>query len=242
MDESEIQSKLKSNLEKYGRERSKDGSIHVTNEVINTATHLSATIFAILGTVLLVVRAATTDTPDKVWRIVSFAVYGASMIFQFAASTLHHGINGEHKTEELFRLFDYLAIFPLIAGTFTPICLITLRETFWGWSMFGTIWGLALFGILLKSIAPNIPKWVTNTIYLSMGWIGIVLAIPFYMKDGIWAVLVLTLGGIFYTVGSAIFYGEKPNPIEGYFGFHEIWHIFVILGVASHYAIMYFFI
>ena len=229
------------------RNKSKDDSVHVTDEVFNTASHLAGTIIAVLGTVLLILKGATGDYDDKPWRIVSFSVYGATLILMFLCSTLHHGINAKRSTEELFRLFDYFAIFPLIAGTFTPICLVTLRgQPQWSWGMFGTIWGLAAIGILIKAVYPKIPKWVTNTIYLSMGWIGIILAIPFYLTVretfGILPIVFLTLGGVFYTVGSAIFYGEWPNPIKGKFGFHEIWHIFVILGAASHYMIMYFYL
>lgn len=246
MTESEIKIKEQQNKSLYNRKRSKDDSIFVTDEIINTSTHLSATIFAILGTVLLIVKSSSTST-DYVWRVVSFAIYGASLIFQFLASSLHHGINSKRKIEEIFRLFDYFAIFPLIAGTFTPICLVTLRTKTvvgWpiGWALFGTIWGLAAFGIAIKAVFPKIPKWVTNTIYLSMGWIGIILAIPFYLESGIWPVTLLTIGGVFYTVGSFIFYKEWPNPIEGKFGFHEIWHIFVILGAVSHFFIMYLYI
>ena len=229
------------------RSKSNDDSVHVTDEVFNTSSHLAGTIIAVLGTVLLILKAATGDYDDKPWRIVSFSIYGVTLILMFLCSTLHHGINAKRSTEELFRLFDYFAIFPLIAGTFTPICLVTLRsEPQWGWGTFGTIWGLAAVGIMIKAIFPKIPKWVTNTIYLSMGWIGIVLAIPFYLTVretvGILPIVLLTLGGVFYTVGSAIFYGEWPNPVKGKFGFHEIWHIFVILGAASHYLIMYFYI
>jgi hemolysin III len=215
--------------------KSKDGSTHVTDEVFNTASHLSGSIASLVGIVLLIVSAAVTRDP---WKIVSFSIYGLTLLSVFFASTLHHGINAKKKIVELLRLFDYMAIFPLIAGTFTPLCLILLRNHI-GWSIFGIIWGLAALGIAVKAIFPNIPKWVTNTIYISMGWIGAVLVIPLFDRIGWTGFLLLLAGGIFYSTGSVIYYNEKPNPVPGKFGFHEIWHIFVICGALCHFLLMY---
>ena len=225
-----------SNMKK--RAKSKDDSIHVTDEVFNTSSHLVGTIFSIVGTVFLIVKSSIMA---KGFHIVSFSVYGATLILVFLSSTLHHGINSTKKTEGIFKLLDYFAIFPLIAGTFTPFCLVTLRTPI-GWAIFGIVWGLAVIGITIKAVFPKIPKWVTNTIYLSMGWIGLILAIPLFRVIGFIPILLIAIGGVFYTVGSVIFYIEKPNIVKGKFGFHEIWHIFVIFGAFTHYIVMYFFI
>jgi len=218
------------------RTESKDGSKFVTDEIFNTASHLSGSIASLLGMVLLIVKSSVLGDP---WKIVSFSIYGITLLMVFFASAMHHGINSSKKTEEFLKLLDYSAIFPLIAGTFTPLCLVTLRTPI-GWSVLGVIWGLAIIGITIKVIFPKIPKWTTNTIYISMGWIGGILAIPLFSKIGIVGFLYLLLGGILYSVGSAIYYSEKPNPVPGKFGFHEIWHIFVIAGALFHYLLMFF--
>jgi len=220
------------------RTLSKDQSPHVTDEIFNTASHLTGAILAILGIVLLIVESAVAG---KVWHIVSFSIYGFSLILLFTASTLHHGINASEQTEEFLRTMDYLAIFPLIAGTYTPFCLVVLRGTL-GWSMFGVVWGIAALGIVLKASIRTLPKWVSNTFYLTLGLMSIVLVIPLFQALGFPAVGLLILGGVFYVGGNIIFSIEKPNPVPGKFGFHEIWHIFVLLGAFCHYALMYFYI
>ncbi len=214
---------------------SKDGSKYVTDEVFNSSSHLVGSIFALLGTALLVVQSCF---PPKPWHIISFSIYGLSLFLVFFASSLHHGVNSKKRIEFILRQADYLAIFPLIAGTFTPICLLLLRNPF-GWAVVGVVWIIAIIGITLKSIFPNMPKWVTSTMYISMGWLGIVLAFPFYRITGLLGLLFLVSGAFFYSIGFIIYNIEKPNLIEGKFGFHEIWHIFVLLGALSHYLMMY---
>jgi hemolysin III len=220
------------------RKRSKDGSVHVTDEIFNTASHIIGCVFALTTLVILVVYASVQG---KVWHIVSFAIYGASLVMVFLASTFHHGIEADKKVEWIFRQFDYFAIFLLIAGTYTPFCLVLLRGPL-GWSVFGITWGLAALGIVIKSVYPKIPKWVTNVIYVSMGWLAVIMIVPLLKIIGITGISLLTLGGAFYTIGSFIFYAEKPNPLPGKFGFHEIWHIFVIAGALTHALLIYFYI
>jgi len=220
------------------RELSKDKSPHVTDEIFNTASHLTGAILAVLGTVLLVVEAAAAG---KIWHIISFAIYGLSLLLLFIASSLHHGIDASPRTEEVLRTFDYLAIFPLIAGTYTPFCLVVLRGTL-GWSVFGVVWGVAIVGIVMKAAIRSLPKWVSNTFYLTLGLMSVVMVVPLFSALNITAVALLLLGGIFYIAGNVIFTIEKPNPLPGKFGFHEIWHIFVLAGAFLHYLIMYLYI
>jgi len=220
------------------RKLSKDNSPHVTDEVFTTVSHLTGAILSVLGTVLLVVEAAAAG---NVWQVVSFAIYGSSLILLFVASTLHHGVNASPRTEEVLRTFDYLAIFPLIAGTYTPFCLVVLRGTL-GWSVFGVVWGVSIVGISLKAAIHSLPKWISNTFYLTLGLMSLVLVFPLLSALNITAVGLLLLGGIFYVAGNVIFSIERPNPIPGKFGFHEIWHVFVLAGALSHYLMMYFYI
>ena len=214
---------------------SKDGSIHVTDEVINTVTHMIGAMFSLLGTVLLITQAAQAG---RVWQIVSFSIYGASLLMLFTASTFHHGLDIGNNGNALLRLFDYLAIFFLIAGTYTPLCLV-LSRNLWGWSILGVVWTLTIIGVIVKAVFPRIPRWVTNTLYLGIGWVGVVLifrTIPTIKLEGL---LYLLVGGLFYTSGAVIYHSEKPNPVPGKFGFHEIWHLFVLAGAAIHYLFMY---
>ena len=216
------------------RDRSKDGSRHVTDERFNTASHLAAAIFALLGTVVLIVMSSVEGKP---WHIVSFAVYGASLVTLFIASTLHHGIVGTPRVEELLRSLDYHAIFLLIAGTFTPMCLVVLRGPL-GWSVFGVSWAVAVAGIALKAFSSRVPKWVFLTMYATMGWLGAAVAWPLTSFVDWSGLALLALGGLLYTGGAVVFALERPNPIPGRFGFHEIWHVFVVLGAAAHYFLM----
>ena len=141
-------------------------------------------------------------------------------------------------------MLDYLAIYPLIAGTFTPFCLVFFHESTIGWSFFGVAWFLAFVGMFLTAkLGPEcIPKWLSMTMYITMGWLGGILAIWLLPTIGWGGLIVFILGGLAYTIGGYIYTKEEPNPIPGKFGFHEIWHVAVICGAAFHYAVMYFYV
>jgi hemolysin III len=218
--------------------RSKDQSENVTDEVINTASHLAATVFALLGASALIVDASIQGDP---WKIVGFSVYGASLICLFLFSTLHHGIHASPRTEDVLRHIDYSAIFFLIAGSFTPICLVVVRNGL-GWSVFGVVWLVSMIGIALRASIPALPKWLAMTLYGTLGWVAAVLAVPLMKAAGFGAAFLLAAGGILYTVGGVMYLTERPNPIPGRFGFHEIWHLMVILGALSHYLVMYLYV
>lgn len=149
-----------------------------------------------------------------------------------------------HQVEARLRMLDYLAIYPLIAGTFTPFCLVFLHDSVIGWSFFGVAWFLALFGMILTSkFGPDlIPKWLSMTIYITIGWLGAILAVWLAREIGMGGLSLFILGGVSYTAGGYIYATEQPNPIPGRFGFHEIWHVAVMLGAAFHYAVMYLYV
>lgn len=159
-------------------ERSRDGSIHATDEVFNAASHLAATMLSILGTVLLISEASATqiledgtELPPDAWKIVSFSMYGASLVFLFACSTAHHAIVG--TWEPTLRMLDYLAIYPLIGGTFTPLCLVFFNHTVIGWAFCCTVWGIAILGMIATACCfHKIPKWFSMTMYITLGWLG----------------------------------------------------------------------
>mmetsp|Transcript_54072 Transcript_54072/g.131255 ORF Transcript_54072/g.131255 Transcript_54072/m.131255 type:complete len:317 (+) Transcript_54072:179-1129(+) len=222
-------------------ERSRDGSIHATDEVFNSVSHLSAFFVSVLGTVLLITKSAAQHAP---WKIVSFSIYGSSLCFLFAASTLHHAVTTTPKLELFFQTLDYLAIFPLIAGTFTPLCLVFLHSSVIGWSFFSVVWTLAIISMcIVAHLFEKTPKWMTTTAYVSLGWIGAILGLylyPSYLDARGMALLIL--GGVIYSVGGVVFITEKPNPIPSVFGFHELWHCAVIAAAFVHYLLMYFYV
>lgn len=217
------------------RALSKDGSVHITDEFYNTLISSVGAVLALIGVALLLYGSLG---PVHARHLIGFSVYGAALINLFLASALHHGIHGTEKTEHFFRQWDYYAIFLMIAGSFTPICLLVLPDIRLGGIILGLVWFLAIFGILLKAAFPALPKWISTVLYVGMGWSGLAIARPIYQRLPELLIAML-VGGIFFTVGSGIFFLEKPNPVPGRFGFHEIWHLFVLAGSASHFYAMY---
>jgi len=217
---------------------SRDGSRHVTDEIINTISHLAAACLALLGSVLLIVQAVYAH---KIWSIVAFAIYGFSLVNLFIFSTLHHGINGGQRLNTVLRTFDYTAVFGLIAGTVTPLCLILYRNPL-GWSVLGVVWVIAAAGIALRSVFRDLPKHITNTLYIVLGWLPAVLVLIGQRQLPFGGLLLLMLGGLLYSFGFVIFVIERPNPRPGQFGFHEIWHILVVAAALCHYLFMYWFV
>lgn len=163
----------------------------------------------------------------------SFTIFGVALVLLYLFSTLYHLLNLGKKGTNVFRKFDHMMIYVLIAATYTPICLGPLRGP-WGWSIFGVVWGLAVLGIILTAVWIKAPRWLTTSIYVGMGWLVVVMAYPllktFQELNALPSLLWLLAGGIFYTIGGVI-YGLKKAPFTTkHFGFHEIFHIFVMLG------------
>ncbi|KAG7369489.1 hemolysin III [Nitzschia inconspicua] len=227
-------------------ERSRDGSVHATDEVFNSISHLAALIISILGSVLLISKSCTSGALVP-WKIVAFSIYGLSLCNLFACSAMHHAITTTKYYEQLFQLLDYLAIFPLIAGTFTPLCLVYMHQSVIGWTFLSVVWTISILSMVgLSHHFEKCPKWLTTTLYITLGWFGAALSLflyPTYLPLG--GIVILVLGGIFYTVGGYIFTTEKPSShyvVPGKIGFHEIWHILVICGAATHWALMYMYV
>lgn len=201
---------------------------------VSGLTHAAGLFLSIAGLVLLVTYAALDEKP---WHIVSFSIFGMSLILLYTASSLYHLLPVGERTIAILRRIDHIMIYVLIAGTYTPVCLVALRGP-WGWSLFGTVWGLALGGIFLKLFWMSAPRWFSTVIYLGMGWLVVIALAPLIdvMPPG--GVIWLSIGGMFYTVGAVIYAVKKPNIIPGVFGFHELWHLFVMAGSFSHFWVM----
>jgi hemolysin III len=217
--------------------RSRDGSVHVTDERFNTVSHLSAACFALVGAALLIAQAGVQDDP---WKIVGFSIYGLSIVTLFVASTLHHGLDHSPRVNEILRTLDYDSVFFLIAGSVTPLVLVLFRTTY-GWTVLGGVWAIAVMGIVLRSMLRELPKYVTNTLYITLGWVPVLLVgAGGSLPAGAYALM--AVGGLVYSAGFVIFVIEKPNPWPGVVGFHEIWHLMVVIAALLHYLLMYFYV
>ena len=199
---------------------------------------LEGAALALLGTVLLLLRCAALSLSP--WHVVSFLIYGVSMVGLYTASTLYHCRNVSVKGRIALRKYDHASIYFLIAGTYTPICLVVLRtDGAWGWALFGVIWALALAGLVLTLAWITAPRWLTAGIYIFMGWLAVVALVPLLRllpPAGFFWVLG---GGILYTVGGVLYAVKWPGRDNPRFGCHEIFHLFILMGSVFHFMLMY---
>ena len=207
-------------------------------EPVSGLTHAAGALLSVAALTVMVIVAVHHKTT---WHVVSYSIFGTSLILLYTASSFYHLLPfGEHGVK-IMQEVDHTMIYVLIAGTYTPFCLVTLRGP-WGWSMFGIIWGLAVAGIVTKFAWKTAPRIFRVIFYLIMGWLAIILIFPLYKVAPEGTIQWLMVGGLFYSIG-AIFYATKwPNPIPKVFGFHEIWHLFVMGGSFSHFWAIYRFI
>ena len=193
-------------------------------ERFNANTHLMGTALAAAGATVLVVLAARQGDP---WKLVSFSIYGVMLFALYILSTLYHSLRG--KAKNVFRKLDHCSIYLLIAGTYTPFTLVTLRGA-WGWSLFGVIWGLAALGIAQEAWLGKGARILSLVIYVLMGWLAVIAVKPLIAALTPAGFAWLAAGGLFYT-GGIIFYALDEKLRHG----HGIWHMFVLAGSASHY-------
>jgi hemolysin III len=202
-------------------------------EPINGLTHLAAALLALVGSVALLI--VSWGSPA---RAASLSIYGLSLVLLFSASATYHLVKARPQIILTLRKIDHSAIYLLIAGTYTPICF-NLLSGFWRWGMLSIVWGLALTGILVKIFVINAPRWLNAGIYVAMGWlcvIGVHEMLAVLPAGLLWWMLA---GGLIFTLGAVVYATEKPNFFPGVFGFHELWHIFVILGALAHYIAVF---
>lgn len=200
-------------------------------ERFNSITHLVGAALALAALVVLVVFASLQGDP---WKIVSFSIYGTTLFMLYTFSALYHSLHGRAKI--IFQKLDHAAIYLLIAGSYTPFTLVTLRGA-WGWSLFGIVWGLAIVGIVLDSLHRNGPRIYQMVIYLLMGWVVLVALYPLLQNLPTGGLILLVFGGLCYT-GGMVFYAldEKLNHAHG------IWHLFVLAGSVSHFLAIYLYV
>lgn len=198
-------------------------------------THFIGIIFAVVALILLLERPFLTQ---KTAHIISFSIFGGAMILLYTFSTLYHWLPLSGKHLETFRKIDHIMIFVFISATYTPVCVITLRGT-WGTSILASVWALTILGLFLKIFWLNAPRILYTGIYLLMGWIIIVALWPLAHLMDPRGLFWMALGGLFYTIGAVIYALKKPNLWPRVFGFHEIFHIFILLGSFSHFWMIY---
>jgi hemolysin III len=217
-------------------------SIHKLNQIFRDPfsglSHLLGAILSLVGLILLLIRAIPEGSPSK---IVAFSIFGASMILLYSASATYHLVIGSEKLIRLLRKLDHLMIYFLIAGTYTPYCLLALKGEL-GIVLLVITWSLAILGFMLAIFWIDAPRWLQAVIYCGMGWSVIFAIKPIYQILPTGSFNLLMLGGGAYTFGALIYAIKRPNLWPNFFGFHELWHLFVIGGTLCHFLSIYIYL
>ena len=200
-------------------------------EPVNGASHLIGLMLACAGTIALLKMA------NGPWELAAFSIYGATLIFLYGSSTLYHMLPVSERPLRALRTLDHIAIYFLIAGTYTPVALVTLHGRL-GWALLGTVWLIAIAGIPFKLFFLDAPAWISTATYLAMGYLSLLAVVPIAQAVSLGGLGWLVAGGIAYTVGAVIYTRQRPDPFPGRFGHHEIWHLLVMAGSGCHFAFM----
>ena len=203
-------------------------------------THYIAMMLAMLAAVPLLMKA--TQSQD-IRHVVAMLIFAASMVLLYGASTTYHAVNLAGKALRVFKKIDHMMIFVLIAGTYTPVCMLVLNKSI-GYPLLGLVWGTAIVGMLIKMFWINCPKWFSSAIYIAMGWECLLVFRPLLDTLPTGAFLWLLIGGIIYTIGGVIYALKIPvfDKLHKYFGLHEIFHLFVMGGSFCHFMFMFLYV
>lgn len=201
-------------------------------EPVNAFTHLGGAVAAVIATAGLFALVSFSD-PQVPW-VVSLLVYGLSLCLMFFASGIYHAVSAGPRVTAVLRKLDHSAIYLLIAGTYTPFCVIAFTG-FWQWGFLVLIWTLAVVGIVVKLFIIRAPRWITAGVYVVMGWLSVFAIQEMLASLPAASILWLLIGGLTYTAGAVVYITKMMDFYPGLFGFHEVWHIFVILGAVSHF-------
>jgi hemolysin III len=199
-------------------------------EPVSSITHLGGALIALVGLAALIAR-NQEGFPNNL----ALWIYGASLVIMFLASGAYHFVKASPEKILVLRKLDHAAIYLLIAGTYTPFC-VSAFSGFWKWGLLAIIWGLAFAGIGIKLFTLHAPRWVTAGVYVLMGWMSVFAVREMLAALPPHTILWLFIGGITYTAGAVIYITRRMNFVPGVFGFHEVWHIFVLGGAAAHFA------
>ena len=201
-------------------------------EPVSGLTHLAGVLLALIALIVLLTR-----TGGRVDQIVAFGIFGLSLIALYSASALYHLLPVSPAATARLRRLDHMTIFILIAGTATSVCVLAL-EGGWRASLLGLIWTLALCGVALKLLWMEAPRWLSVGVYLAMGWLAVIAASAIFRAIPYGGIAWILGGGLVYSAGALIYALKRPNLVPGVFGFHELWHLFVLAGSACHFWAM----
>lgn len=208
-------------------------------EITSALTHLGGALFGVIGLILLLNVAVKAKS---LISIAAFIIFGLSMIFLYSTSCIYHFIDSsKKKAKVIMRKLDHIMIFVLISGTYTPICLLVLDKNV-GYKLLAVVWSITIIGAFIKIFWIDAPRWVSAGLYLGMGWLSVFVFVPLVKSMAVGGIVWLVLGGLMYTIGGVIYGLKKPNIDKPWFGFHELFHIFVLAGTFCHFIMMYFFI
>ena len=209
---------------------------HILREPVNTLTHLLGVILAIVGGIMLFQHPAS-----NIMQTLSITIYFLGLLLLYSASSIYHGVKGSTDAIAILRRVDHCMIYVLIASTYTPFCLITLSGTI-GYVLMGIIWSMAILGIILKLLWKNAPRKLYTSFYVILGWSALGVIVPLYQALAFPGFLLLVFGGLAYSFG-AIIYSRKNEKLSiGSFGFHEIFHLFILLGSILHFICINYYV
>ncbi|MGI8688050.1 MAG: PAQR family membrane homeostasis protein TrhA [Thermomicrobiales bacterium] len=197
-------------------------------EPANGLTHLAGILLSVIAMGVLL---AIGVRMDNVLALIGLIIFGLSQIALYTASTLHHSLSLSPRGNARLLRFDCTMVIVLIAGTYTPVCLLALHGV-WRWGLLGVIWGLVLVGLIMMTYWMDAPRWASTTFYILLGWVGVLAAPALFRALPPAGVIWMLAGGVVYTVGAFIFVFERPNLIPGKFDAHALWHLFVLGGSA----------
>ena len=200
---------------------------------ISALTHLAGAAASLIGFVILLLNAGRSSSV-----LIAITIYGACLFSLFTASSVYHSAKVSPGTLKILRKFDHSAIYLLIAGTYTPFCLLAFTG-FWNWGLLTIIWVLAAIGILVKIFIIRPQRWLNAGLYVAMGWLVVLAGGEMLRVLSPTALFWLIAGGLIYTAGAVVYSTKKLDLIPGRFGFHEVWHIFVLLGAGAHYIAIF---
>ncbi|WP_042350690.1 PAQR family membrane homeostasis protein TrhA [Bacillus massiliigorillae] len=208
-------------------------------EPINGLTHLAGALLSFIGLIAMIMKVSSSQSSTI--QITAVIIFGISMILLYSASATYHMVIAKEKVIAFLRRIDHSMIFVLIAGSYTPFCLISLNDMT-GWTLFTIVSSIAVLGIVFKLVWFTCPRWLSTALYIGMGWIIIFAASPLSNVLSMNGLYLLILGGLLYTIGGII-YAVKPKWLTfKYMGFHEIFHIFIMLGSLAHFLCVYLYV
>lgn len=208
-------------------------------EITSALTHLGGAIFGVIALILLLNLAVKEGS---LIALTSFLIFGLSMIFLYCTSCIYHFIDSsKKKAKVIMRKLDHIMIFVLISGTYTPVCLLILTKNI-GYKLLALVWSITIVGALIKIFWIDAPRWVSAGLYLGMGWMSVLVFMPLVRSMDAGGIIWLCLGGLLYTAGGVIYGLKKPAINKKWFGFHKLFHIFVLAGSFCHFMMMYFYV